>query len=116
VHPEANIIFGATIDDALGDEVRVTVIAAGFDGGMPKRSGEGTVLRRDTKPVQTQEETRAAAQALASGEQEQEKVPAGSSLRSQASTTPDAAASGAKPAPRQVQFDDDDLDIPDFLK
>ncbi|MEE6274062.1 cell division protein FtsZ [Georgenia sp. MJ206] len=31
-HPEANIIFGAVIDDALGDEVRVTVIAAGFDG------------------------------------------------------------------------------------
>jgi cell division protein FtsZ len=29
--PEANIIFGAVIDDALGDEVRVTVIAAGFD-------------------------------------------------------------------------------------
>ncbi len=34
-HPEANIIFGAVIDDALGDEVRVTVIAAGFDGGQP---------------------------------------------------------------------------------
>jgi cell division protein FtsZ len=35
VHPEANIIFGAVIDDTLGDEVRVTVIAAGFDGGDP---------------------------------------------------------------------------------
>src|SRR3979411_46686 len=34
-HPEANIIFGPVIDDALGDEVRVTVIAAGFDGGAP---------------------------------------------------------------------------------
>src|SRR6266496_5903396 len=34
-HSEANIIFGAVIDDALGDEVRVTVIAAGFDGGAP---------------------------------------------------------------------------------
>jgi cell division protein FtsZ len=31
--PDANIIFGAVIDDALGDEVRVTVIAAGFDEG-----------------------------------------------------------------------------------
>ncbi|QIM16392.1 cell division protein FtsZ [Leucobacter insecticola] len=31
VHPEANIIFGTVIDDTLGDEVRVTVIAAGFD-------------------------------------------------------------------------------------
>jgi cell division protein FtsZ len=39
-HPEANIIFGAVIDDALGDEVRVTVIAAGFDGGGPTKRGE----------------------------------------------------------------------------
>ncbi len=30
-HPDANIIFGAVIDDALGDNVRITVIAAGFD-------------------------------------------------------------------------------------
>ena len=35
VSPEANIIFGATIDDTLGDEVRITVIAAGFEGGQP---------------------------------------------------------------------------------
>ena len=34
---EANIIFGAVIDDALGDEVRVTVIAAGFDEGGSRR-------------------------------------------------------------------------------
>ena len=30
-HPDANIIFGAVIDDEMGDEVRVTVIAAGFE-------------------------------------------------------------------------------------
>ncbi len=30
-HPDANIIFGTVIDDEMGDEVRVTVIAAGFD-------------------------------------------------------------------------------------
>ncbi|MHB1911848.1 MAG: cell division protein FtsZ, partial [Acidimicrobiales bacterium] len=30
-HPDANIIFGSVIDDAMGDEVRVTVIAAGFE-------------------------------------------------------------------------------------
>jgi cell division protein FtsZ len=34
---DANIIFGAVIDDALGDEVRVTVIAAGFDEQRPSR-------------------------------------------------------------------------------
>ncbi|HEY7796915.1 MAG TPA: cell division protein FtsZ [Microbacteriaceae bacterium] len=38
VNPEANIIFGANIDDTLGDEVRITVIAAGFDTeGLPKK-------------------------------------------------------------------------------
>lgn len=37
VHPEANIIFGTVIDDTLGDEIRITVIAAGFDGGEPKK-------------------------------------------------------------------------------
>jgi cell division protein FtsZ len=30
-HPDANIIFGTVIDDEMGDEVKVTVIAAGFD-------------------------------------------------------------------------------------
>ena len=36
-HPEANIIFGTVIDDSLGDEVRVTVIAAGFDANSSSR-------------------------------------------------------------------------------
>jgi cell division protein FtsZ len=39
--PDANIIFGAVIDDALGDEVRVTVIAAGFDEAATGRSRSG---------------------------------------------------------------------------
>src|SRR5438045_1670440 len=41
---DANIIFGAVIDDALGDEVRVTVIAAGFDSGSP-------TVRRDARAL-----------------------------------------------------------------
>ena len=36
-HSDANIIFGTVIDDSLGDEVRVTVIAAGFDAHSPSR-------------------------------------------------------------------------------
>jgi cell division protein FtsZ len=45
VSPEANIIYGTTIDDTLGDEVRITVIAAGFDGGLPKaRKSPGSVF------------------------------------------------------------------------
>ena len=63
-HSDANIIFGAVIDDALGDEVRVTVIAAGFDGGAPayrpaeaqrrsqfSNSGDAPVVTRQA-PVQ----------------------------------------------------------------
>jgi cell division protein FtsZ len=38
VHPDANIIFGAVIDDSLGDEVRVTVIAAGFAESQERKS------------------------------------------------------------------------------
>ena len=37
VHPNAKFIFGTTIDDALGDEVRITVVAAGFEGGEPRK-------------------------------------------------------------------------------
>jgi cell division protein FtsZ len=57
-HPEANIIFGAVIDDALGDEVRVTVIAAGFDGGSPTRRRDeralGQVSGRAVPPTSSQ--------------------------------------------------------------
>ena len=59
-HPEANIIFGAVIDDALGDEVRVTVIAAGFDGGGPQQrrdergGGQQADPRRQSAPPRSQ--------------------------------------------------------------
>jgi cell division protein FtsZ len=43
---DANIIFGAVIDDALGDEVRVTVIAAGFDESQAGRPGQASVTSR----------------------------------------------------------------------
>jgi cell division protein FtsZ len=49
-HPEANIIFGAVIDDTLGDEVKVTVIAAGFDDGAPVEQ-RGAILRTAPAPV-----------------------------------------------------------------
>jgi cell division protein FtsZ len=118
-HPEANSIFGATIDDALGDEVRVTVIAAGFDGGQPKHKNHDATLRRPQgTPKQTQEETRRAAEALAAQKASAEKPaaqpetprpqPVGASVRQEAQP--------ARPATRPMQFDDDDLDIPDFLK
>ncbi|MFI0445194.1 cell division protein FtsZ [Actinomadura sp. 6N118] len=48
--PDANIIFGAVIDDALGDEVRVTVIAAGFDEGRPTKPAPEPEAKRVPPP------------------------------------------------------------------
>lgn len=54
-HRDAKIIFGTTIDDALGDEVRITVIAAGFDGGAPKKVSmpviDASALRGKADPI-----------------------------------------------------------------
>jgi cell division protein FtsZ len=62
-HPEANIIFGTVIDDALGDEVRVTVIAAGFDGGLPKERKDNRALGQVAGAVATPAATRSPATA-----------------------------------------------------
>ncbi|SHI89267.1 cell division protein FtsZ [Nocardiopsis flavescens] len=74
--PEANIIFGAVIDDALGDEVRVTVIAAGFD--EPEVTGPTLHRREPADPPKAVAPTAGSA-------------PGGRG----ASTTPAAAADGA---------------------
>jgi cell division protein FtsZ len=88
-HPDANIIFGAVIDDALGDEVRVTVIAAGFDKLGELRNGR--LARVIEEPAE-----REAMPSLLEDEGEEEMF---------------------KPAPATVVFDaEEDLDIPDFLK
>jgi cell division protein FtsZ len=44
-HPEVNLIFGAVIDPAMGDELRITVIATGFDHAGPKRGAAATLRR-----------------------------------------------------------------------
>ncbi len=36
-HPDANMIFGAVIDESMGDSLRITVIATGFERSMPSR-------------------------------------------------------------------------------
>ena len=50
-HPDANIIFGAVIDDEMGDEVRVTVIAAGFDRWDDDRNSDALAKPRPATPV-----------------------------------------------------------------
>jgi len=86
-HADANIIFGAVIDDALGDEVRVTVIAAGFDSGSPS-------YKPSSPPRKSAQQAEAAAAVAA-------QLP-------YSSTTP------APPSSRRMLFDD--VDVPDFLK
>jgi cell division protein FtsZ len=105
-HPEANIIFGAVIDDALGDEVRVTVIAAGFDGGQPKSIASTPAVAAMPQPEPKQAEPK---------DTDETVVPAGPSEPEREITLP------AEPKkPRTILFDDaaieDDLDVPDFLK
>jgi cell division protein FtsZ len=109
-HPDANIIFGAVIDDALGDEVRVTVIAAGFDGGAPRT--------RVFEPRRTQ--VREPVVELTEAEEEHEPVdltveePAPAPART---PEPARASRRSEPPRRTIVFDDaDDLDVPDFLK
>ena len=52
VNPQANVIFGCTIDDTLGDEIRITVIAAGFEGGMlPRRMPVRPMVAPKLEPV-----------------------------------------------------------------
>jgi len=131
------------IDDALGDEVRVTVIAAGFDGGGPVRRNDDRALgqvagstQRQTpvtpSPAQQPRQVAPAQQVRPTVHPAQ--APAGSPT-SAGSPTPaaQAPANGGQPAshqpapepvpvavarpPRTVTFDDnDDLDVPDFLK
>ncbi|WP_431950152.1 cell division protein FtsZ [Nocardia lijiangensis] len=132
-HIEANIIFGTVIDDSLGDEVRVTVIAAGFDGGGP--------ARRTFDPATT----RGAIGSGRAGEIGQTSRPSEitSSTRSTEPTTSGTSSSvtrGAVPSYRHTERaplaeptvshnsrshiqppdgggdDDDDVDVPSFMR
>ena len=49
----SNIIFGAVIDDSLGDEVRVTVIATGFDHGGPRPSTARETIKSTVAPLKS---------------------------------------------------------------
>jgi cell division protein FtsZ len=106
-HPDANIIFGAVVDDALGEEVRVTVVAAGFDKVAPSATGanqfESRLSRLLEEPVRIE------------GEGAREPVP--SILADEVDEEGDVFTTGEHEPQPSVSFDaEEDLDIPDFLK
>ena len=114
-HPEANIIFGAVIDDALGDEVRVTVIAAGFDGGQPPAKRDnvlGSAAAKREEPGAGAAPPRAARPSARS---------AASSRRRSRQPAPEPVneVPVAPPVPPSRSYSDsaaEELDVPDFLK
>jgi len=111
-HPDANIIFGAVIDDALGDEVRVTVIAAGFDGGLPKARREPAVTRRPEP-----REEPAVVDLVSEELEDDEPVPTFARTIREPEPEPVRVAPRVETPRRKIVFEDtDDLDVPDFLK
>lgn len=117
IHPEAQIIWGLALDDAYGDEVRVTVIAAGFDAKSKKTEMPAPVVAHDEQPAQP------AAQSIRPSEGTQ--VPP-----LVQSHTPDFAPGDGDVASQSLDDagsddtsdgmfsanDPGDLDIPDFLR
>lgn len=117
-HPDANIIFGAVIDDALGDEARVTVIAAGFDSVNPETNANNNngAAAQATRTQQTFGGSSSAAPAAAGGFG---AASAGNSWNNGGNDVPTNAGFDVdlppvvedSPATRR-----DTLDVPDFLK
>ncbi|WP_317643670.1 cell division protein FtsZ [Bombiscardovia apis] len=119
IHPEAQIIWGLALDDSYGDEVRVTVIAAGFDPNAQKAaqlgqaSSEFAAVQDDESNEQSQENV-SYVQADSEGEGEQEAQPwqedeASSEHQSQEQAEPDSEEPRSSDAGGY-------LDIPDFLR
>ncbi|MCC6613285.1 MAG: cell division protein FtsZ [Anaerolineae bacterium] len=121
-HPEANVIFGAQIDESLGDEVRVTVIATGFEGSRVARKMEQPAYRPIQRPAQQQYEysqptpQQRPAQQYSAPQQQQPQ---------QESETPPAAPQQPQTPPARPQqdasygarvYDEDNIDIPTFLR
>ena len=100
VDPDANIIFGTVVDESLGDQVRVTVIAAGFNEGSAQQMLPTFEIQRP-EPKPKREDSR----------------PSRSSY-SQPSYQPSYTQPAQAPAPARnpMTSNDKEFDIPDFLK
>jgi cell division protein FtsZ len=98
-HPDVNLIFGAVIDPDMGDEIRVTVIATGFErSGVPRRALEHLTTRSE-KPASLPTHFIRASESVSVG--------------TQFKPSPESKSGSA---PRTNYGSDDDLDIPTFLR
>ncbi|SBR49582.1 MULTISPECIES: cell division protein FtsZ [unclassified Halomonas] len=96
---EATIVVGTSIDMEMSDELRVTVVAAGLDGGQPKAAAR--------EPARRATETSA----------DYRKLQQPTVMRQQATSRAEAAESApARPEKRRAADADDYLDIPAFLR
>ena len=111
-HDEANIIFGTVIDDSLGDEVRVTVIAAGFDGGHPPARQQAGLQTRNlsNQPRQQSPFQQAPAPQGVSAAEVAQQAPQQPAVAREEPVERPRNAFGHPPA------EDDELDVPDFMK
>ncbi|MFB7724272.1 MULTISPECIES: cell division protein FtsZ [unclassified Nocardia] len=139
-HIEANIIFGTVIDDSLGDEVRVTVIAAGFDGSGPARRIEPAVGRTGATTTSSFNTARAG-EVARTPDYTTARTPEPAPVRQEPAPAPVAQnpppSSGRGPAPsyesprpameptvannsrshiQPPDADDDDVDVPSFMR
>ncbi len=118
-HPEANIIFGAVIDDALGDEARVTVIAAGFDqvdvtsAAQPAQKPANAPAAPAVPPSQSAEHAQVPAAAPAASSGSWGQMPQRYDVPADAGFDVDLPA---VVEPDLTSGRTDDLDVPDFLK
>lgn len=102
-HPDVNMIFGAVIDQEMGDEVRVTVIATGFErSGVPRRALERLTTRTERPASHS-----GMLSAPASFARPSESVSVSSELR---------PSSESKSITPPATFGNDDLDVPTFLR
>ncbi|NCP86975.1 MAG: cell division protein FtsZ [Anaerolineae bacterium CG_4_9_14_3_um_filter_57_17] len=110
-HPDVNMIFGAVIDPNMGDDIRITVIATGFERtGLPRRIIERPVASRPEPQRPTYGGNPA---------QRPVEVSVSSASASQAASAPQAPA--AQPPVSAPEFKpqntyQEDLDIPTFLR
>ena len=114
-HPEANIIFGTVIDDSLGDEVRVTVIAAGFDAASASRAPVIGAAAGSTSGNAAAAATPAAASGIAPGSAGQLSSSLFEPIETVQPLEPVSVPARTNGSSR-FGDDDDDVDVPPFMR